>query len=192
MRNSDVNYMSQEDFERIIRHIPDLKIRKWIDADIGWLFRILRFSALRPSEGIRLKKEDFRFEAREVFLGKTKTKKYDKAFIPKEFVHKLEMYIMTKKSGRLYPGLTYHTFYTWLKRLGNICEIEAWTTPEIISGEKTVGHIFRKSFPKDMLDGKFGDKASQLPTIQAYLRHRSLATTDHYIKQTDAAVKKAL
>ena len=48
MRNSDVNYMSQEDVEQVIAHIPDLKIRKWIDADVGWLFRILYNCALRP------------------------------------------------------------------------------------------------------------------------------------------------
>ena len=193
LRISDTNYVSQEDFERVITHIPDLKIRKWVDADIGWLFRILRFSALRPGEAIKLRKEDFLFASREIFLGKTKTKERgERAVIPTDFVQNLEMYIMTKKSGRIFPGLTYPTFYTWLKRLGQICEIKAWTTPQSVSGEKTVGHIFRKSMPKDMLDQKYGEKASQLPFIQAFLRHQSIATTDKYIKQTQEAVKRAL
>ena len=59
----------------IIETIPDLKIRKWIDEDIQMLFKILYWGALRPSEGLKLKKEDFNITNRTIHLGKTKTRK---------------------------------------------------------------------------------------------------------------------
>ena len=59
--------------------IPELKIRKWLDIDIVMMFKIMYFCALRPGEAIKLKKEDFDIESREVYLGKTKTHKEDYA-----------------------------------------------------------------------------------------------------------------
>jgi len=73
------NYMSPETFDSVIYYIPELHIRKWLDSDIQMLFKILYWCALRPIEGIMLKKEDFNLDEREVYLGRTKTKKEDSA-----------------------------------------------------------------------------------------------------------------
>jgi len=180
--------MNQEDFAKVIDQIPRLSIRKWYDEDIQMLFHILYFCALRPNEGIRLRKEDFDLESRRLSLGRTKTKLNDVAPIPRKFVPKLANYLEFKEEGRLFDSLTYNTFYPWLKKLGIWCDIPAWTTPQSETGEKTVGHIFRKSIGKDMLKGvhlsKNGTKFS-IPTISKQLRHsKPSITIDSYLKET--------
>jgi hypothetical protein len=42
--------MNQEDFTRVLETIPDLKIRKWSNNDVRFLFKIMYWSALRPME----------------------------------------------------------------------------------------------------------------------------------------------
>lgn len=185
------NYMSQEKFNEVIENIPELKIRKWHDKDIEMLFKILYWCGLRPIEGIMLKKEDFDLEEREVDLGKTKTKKNDAAVIPRDFILELEEYLDTKREGRLLSDLTYNTFYPWLKKLGKICQVPAWTTPESKTGEKTVGHIFRKSVGKDMFGGMYGKDAKRLDVISKHMRHKKPSITfDHYLKVDIEAVKE--
>ena len=112
------NYISPETFEAIINTIPELKIRKWKDWDVEMLFKILYNCALRPMEGIRLKKEDIDLENREIYLGQTKTTSEDYAVIPTSFIDELQLWLNTKKPGELLPKLTYITFYFWLKRSG--------------------------------------------------------------------------
>ena len=186
------NYISPETMQKAIDYIPDLKIRKWKDLDIEMLFKTLYYCALRPTEGITLSKESFDLEEREIALGQTKTKKQDFAPIPKIYIPELEAYLRTKKPGRLLPGLTYNAAYRWFKRLGIMCNITAWTTNQSASGEKTVGHVFRKSVGKDMLDGKYGPMAKQIPIISKQLRHANVATTmNHYLKAEIEAVKEA-
>ena len=182
------NYLNQQDFAKVIDEIPRLMIRKWNDEDIQMLFEILYWCALRPNEGIRLRKEDFDLESRKISLGKTKTKLNDIAPIPSVFVPKLANYLEFKEEGRLFDGLTYNSFYPWLKKLGKWCDIPAWTTPQNETGEKTVGHIFRKSIGKDMLTGvhltKNGTKFS-IPVISKQLRHsKPSITIDSYLKST--------
>jgi integrase len=186
------NYMSPETFSEVIYSIPELEIRKWMDEDVEMLFKILYFCALRPMEGINLSKEDFDVMQREVFLGKTKTKKEDYAVIPKIFCTELDNYLSTKEPGRLLPDLTYATFYRWLKRLGIILDIPSWVVPQNQSGEKTVGHIFRKSVGKDMLNGKFGDDAKSIPVISKHMRHsKPSMTMDNYLKVVIEQVKES-
>jgi integrase len=188
-----VNYISPETFEKILAYVPNLNIRKQKDEDVQMLFKILYECALRPIEGIMLLKEDFNLEDREVFLGKTKTTKNDNGAIPKEFLKELSYYLDLKEPGRLFPGLTYRTMFHWITRIGEALEIKAWTTPEAISGEKTKGHIFRKSIGKDMLKGAFGEKAKNIAIISKHLRHKKISTTlDHYLKLDLEAVKEAL
>ena len=185
--------MNQEDFRKVVQTIPELKIRLWDDTDIKYLFKILYYCALRPSEAIKLSKSDFNIQDRYVFLGETKTERNAKAVIPSIFCTELEIYLHHKDIGRLYPKLTYNTFYKWLKKLGEICEIEAWTTPQSQTGEKTVGHIFRKSVGKDMIYGVQVDKDGkkfEIPTISAHLRHKKPSMTiDHYLKASQESVK---
>ena len=186
------NYMSPDTFDAIIDSIPELKIRKWDDGDVQMLFKMLYFCALRPTEGINRSKEDFDIENREIALGKTKTKKMDYAPIPKIFIPELTRYLNHKGTGRLLPGLEYDTFYRWLKRLGKSLDVPAWSIPQKETGEKTVGHIFRKSVGKDMLSGMYGEAAKSIPVISKQMRHaKPSMTVDYYLKAGIEQVKEA-
>jgi len=74
------NYMSPDQLQIVIDTIPDLGIRRWLDYDVEYLFKNLYWMALRPAEGIRLKKEDFNLLEKQCYLGKTTTIKQD--FVP--------------------------------------------------------------------------------------------------------------
>ena len=187
-----VNYISPETMEVILNYIPSLMIRKWKDNDIQMLFKILYFCALRPSEGIFLKKESFNLEDREIYLGKTKTKKNDVAHIPNIFIDELRTWLIFKEDGRLFDGLKYNTAWRWLDRMGRDLDIKAWQVNESESNEKTKLHIFRKSVGKDMLNGLYGEKAKSIPVISKQLRHaKPSMTIDHYLKATLETVKEA-
>ena len=190
-----VNYLSPSQFEDAIHHIPELKIRKWYDIDVEYLFRNLYWMGLRPVEGIRLKKEDFNLSQSQVFLGKTKTVKFDFAPIPPPYLKELTKYLYRKEKGRLLEDLTYHTFLQWVNRLGKICDIVAWTTPKSVSGEMTKGHLFRKSIGKDMLYGNVKGMEGikfEIPLISKQLRHASPSTTlNSYLKADLETVKRA-
>ena len=187
---STFNYLNPDDFARAIATIPQLGIRKWLDKDVEMLFKICYWCGLRPSEGIRLKKEDFNLGEREVSLGQTKTAKQDKAPIPARFIPELQAYLDIKEPGSLLPDLTYDTAYVWFKRLGRLLGIIAWTKPQSETGEKTVGHIFRKSLGKDMSRGTYGKKFSPA-IVSKQLRHsKPSITIDHYLKETIEAVKE--
>lgn len=180
------NYMPPEQFTQVLQAIPRLGIRKWKDHDIGMLFKICYWCGLRINEGIRLKAEDFDLDMKRVHLGITKTTKGDKGTIPDLFLEELSAYLLGKH-GSLFPDLTYIVVYYWLKRLGKMLDIPAWTTPQKESGEKTVAHIYRKSIGKDMLYGTHGDKIP-LNIIQKKLRHSDLNTTSQYLKVGDEDV----
>ena len=62
------NYMNPEEFQRVLDHIPQLNIRKWLDEDIQWLFKICYHCALRMGEAVKLEKKDFDIERREIDL----------------------------------------------------------------------------------------------------------------------------
>ena len=64
-----VNYISPEKMQKAIEYIPVLGIRKWKDEDIAMLFKILYYCALRPTEGIYLKKESFNSSSLTNILG---------------------------------------------------------------------------------------------------------------------------
>lgn len=192
MEDAD-NYISVETFDRIIDTVPQLKIRKWIDEDVQMLFKIMYYSALRPSEAIKLSKEDFDFKNRFIYLGKTKTKKTgDKAPIPRMFVDELKSYITKKQEGRLLPGLTYDTAYLWMKRLGVMANVPAWIIPQSKSGEKTVGHGMRKSVGKHMFEGIYGEKNQNVAVISGLMRHgKPSMTFDNYLKLKVETVKES-
>lgn len=186
------NYITQEQLSKIIETIPDLHIRKWKDEDIAMLFRICYWLALRISEAIRLKAEDFDLLHYEVYLGKTKTEKEDYATIPRLFIPELELWLSERK-GELFPGLNYHVIYFWLQRLGKMLNIAAFTTSQSETGEKTKTHIFRKSMAKDMLYGTWtpGRKAP-INVISRQLRHKgknSMYMTERYLRVDNETVK---
>lgn len=183
--DSNPNYMNQDDFNQVIAAIPRLKIRKWLDSDVEYLFKILYHMALRPSEGINREKKDFDIKNRLVYLGKTKTSKIDKAVIPKIFVDELAFWLSTKEDGRLFPDLKYITFWSWLTKLGVLLNIDAWQEGNRKRiGENTKGHIFRKSWGKDALENKIS-----VAVISKHLRHKKPSMTiDHYLKADTQSV----
>ncbi len=171
------------DFDRILNEIPSLKIRKWKDKDIEILFKIMYYSALRPGEAIRLKKEDIDIRNGKIYLGKTKTETSGNAQIFYGFSDELENWLKNKEPGELFPKLTYHRVYAWIITLGKKLDIQAWIIPESKSGEKTKGHIFRKSIGKDMFHGVYGDDSKDISVIAALMRHsKPSMTMDHYLR----------
>jgi len=187
-----VNYISPETFEKIVEYIPILGIRKWKDEDIKMLYKTMYYCALRANEAIHLKKESFNLEDREIYLGKTKTKKQDTAHIPHIFVQELKTWLIFKEKGRLFDGLTYPRLYVWCKRIGLDLDIAAWQSLETEVGEKVVTHLMRKSIGKEMLSGTYGEKAASIPVISKHLRHaKPSMTVDHYLKASLESVKEA-
>ena len=130
--------------------------------------------------------ESVDLERREIRLGKTKTEKAGVAIIPDEFMDELEDWIVAKEPGRLWEGLSYNTAIRWIYKIGKMLDLEAWNTPEKVSGEKTKSHIFRKSIGKDML---IREKKAPLNVISRHLRHKDLVTTEKYLKVGNEAVK---
>lgn len=183
---STANYMSREDFELVVKAIPDLGIKKWEHEDIIMLFKVLYWCALRFSEGVKLRYEDVDLQRCEIRLGKTKTEKAGVAVIPDVFMDELTDWLAGREMGRLWDGLSYNTAIRWIYKLGEMLDIEAWKTPEKISGEKTKSHIFRKSIGKDMLSA---EKRAPLNVISRHLRHKNINTTEKYLNVGNEAVK---
>lgn len=189
------NHITYETLLNAIDHIPDLKIRKWLDEDVAFLLKTMYWSGLRPSEAVKLKKEDFHLNTRTIFLGKTKTKEAgDTAIIPVFFIDETKAYIQQKEDGQLLPGLKYKPLWTWLKKLGEMLDIPAWNTPRSESKEMTVGHGLRKSVGKNLIAGKHlqpnGERFSIMDVSQL-LRHKKVSMTEeHYLKVTQEALKR--
>ena len=190
MMRSTTNYVNQDDFLRILNYIPFLKIRKWKDEDIKFLFKISYWCGLRFIEACLLKNEDIDIERREIHLGQTKTEKNAKVVIPDPFLNELIDWLVVKEQGRLFPGLGYDTAYKWLKKIGRELHIEALNTPQAVSGEKTVTHIFRKSIGKDMMFSTHTKQAAPLNVISKQLRHKDIKSTQEYLKVGDEVVKE--
>ncbi len=178
---SAINYINPSDFALIIQSIPDLKLRRFKVESVQMLFKITYYCALRIHEAIRLKKSDFDLEIEEVYLGKTKTKKGDRASIPESFIQELGIYLRSVQTEELFPKMNRQIVHVWTKRLGVMLNIKAWTTPQEESGEKTKTHIFRKTYGKDLLYGTYNDQPAPLNVIQKKLRHADLKTTSGYL-----------
>lgn len=167
-------------------------IRKWNPENIQMLFKLQYWCALRPMEAIVRTKADINVADRIIILGDTKTRDNDTTIIPTRFCTELSEWLNVQEEGRLFDGLTYHTYYLWLKRLGKMLDIEALNTPQSETHEKTIGHIFRKSVGKDMVYGEIRDKNGnkfQIPTISKHLRHaKPSITEDHYLKASQSQV----
>ena len=184
-----ISYITPDQFTRIIEYVPKLKIRRWTDQDIVMLFRILYECLLRPTEGIKLEKKDILLDEHKIILHKPKGKLIDEAIIPPDFHNDLNNWLDTKADGRLFDGLTYNTFIRWIYKMGVDLDIIAWTTSQEDSGEKTKGHIFRKSNAKDLLYGTRDGRKAPINLISAALRHtgkkkirRNIETTTGYLK----------
>jgi len=178
---SKSNYIDPQQFDEIITAIPFLQIRKWNNIDVEYLFKISYWCGLRMKEACKLKKEDFDLYGNEVYLGLTKKKKNQYAPIPLPFLPELKSYLATKQNGQLLPNCNPQIVRIWVRRLGKKLDVAAWTTPQEITGEKTLTHIFRKSIAKSMLYGVYGKKAP-LNVVQKQLRHSSLGTTSKYLQ----------
>lgn len=184
---ADVSYISPSEFERIIKAIPKLQIRKWENRDIEYLFRIAYWCGLRMAEACKLSTDDFDLNQQKVYLGKTKTEENDRAVIPIQFIPSLKIYL-NEKEGELFPECNPQIVRVWTRKLGEILDIPAWTTLQSESHEKTRTHIFRKSIGKDMLWGTHGS-ISPLNVVQRHLRHKSIESTNDYLQQHEEDVK---
>lgn len=183
--------MPPEQFEEVIKALPKLELRKWNVKDVEMIFRICRYSGLRMVEATRLKVEDFDLSTNEILLGKTKTRKEDIAVIPDFFKYELKEYLERKQGGLLLdPIPTRNAVDMWIRKLGVICDIKAWTTPQSVTGEKTKMHIFRKSIGKDMVTGELTGKQAPLNVVMKMLRHESLDTTSKYLKVDQEEAKQ--
>jgi integrase len=177
------NYISPEQFRELIRYIPELHIRKWKDSDVIFSMKLAYYCALRyGAEVAERTKEDFDYQRKEVYLGRTKTRKEDYAAIPTIFIDDCQEYWKTKQP--LEPILADckpQTMYKWLIRAGEALNIDALTTPQDVTGEKTKLHIFRKSMLKDMVFGTFGKNAN-IGQAQSMARHSRATTTADYLR----------
>lgn len=186
----NVNYIPQEKFEQILDYVKNnLETRKLDNIDIQMIFKIAYYSGLRINEVLKLTKSNFDFELLQIDLGNTKTKKHDRATIPKSFMVELETYLITErsnlgKSDLLFP-ISRQMTYNWIMKIGKDLNVTAWTTPQNQSGEKTKTHIFRKSIGKDMIK-----RGAPLNVIMNKLRHNNLATTSEYLKLNLSDVQK--
>lgn len=182
------NYMPIEEFNKVLDELPRLNLRKWNEKDVAMVFKICRWCALRMIEATRLKVEDFDLEMNEIYLGQTKTAKEEYVALPTPFIPELREYLKTKNGLLLDPIPKRDTVEKWIQKLGSICDVKAWNTPQSVTGEKTKMHIFRKSQGKDMLWGHYGRKAP-LNIVMKQLRHSNLAITSKYLKVDNEEVK---
>jgi len=176
------NYMTPEEFSKLLGYVPQLKIKKWPVDDIVMMFKICYWLGLRISECLKLAAEDFDANNHEVYLGKTKTEKQAYTNLPPLFEPELWAWLQDKK-GVLFPGCNRFIVYHWLTKAGEALQITALITPQSETGENTKCHIFRKSIGKDMLYGTHTNGAkAPLNVVMQSLRHTNLATTSKYLK----------
>jgi len=68
-----------------------------------------------------------------------------------------------------------------LMKIGEALNIEAFTTPQRITGEKTKLHIFRKSWLKEIMFGDTLKNKGNIGQAQSIARHRKATTTADYL-----------
>lgn len=187
------NYITPAERQALQDFVPLLRPRKWRVADIQFAFRLAYSCGLRMAEVPDRRASDFDWQSRQVYLGRTKTRA-NYAPIPDRDVAWMQLFWeeREKMPGRggtaLLPGCSVKRIYRWLKKAGDELDIPALTTPQEISGEKAVCHIFRKSLGKDMLEGTFGKKAP-ISVVQAQLRHSNPNMTGRYLRRGTAAAQ---
>ena len=184
-----VNYITPDQFNEIIAHVPNIGIRKWDVVDVQFSMKLAYACALRyGSEVVDRKEIDFDYTRKLVYLGKTKTEIAGQAVIPNYFIDECKEYWFTKPDGEsILPNCSSQNLYLWLNKIGEDLGIEALTTSQEITGEKTKLHIFRKSKLKDMHYGTYGQKAN-IGVVQQQARHKELVSTQRYLKLSDQVV----
>ena len=94
-------------------------------------------------------------------------------------------------SEEILAGCRVLNMYRWLRRAGSVLDLEALTSYQHESHEKTICHIFRKTGAKDMALGTWSHNGvgAPLPVVQRALRHKSLSVTAAYLRLQDSIVK---
>lgn len=185
--NPKNNYMPYSQLQNVVSNLGILNLRSYNEKDVEMLFKICYWVGLRINEACKLKVSDFDLEQRQVYLGKTKTKKHDVRVIPDPFIPELDLYLSVKKFGYLCPA-NRKTVDVWIRKLGKALGIPAWITPQSKTGEKTKCHIFRKSIGKDMVFGTYGKKAP-INVVSKQLGHTNIQMTEKYLKLDNEAAK---
>ena len=175
--SDNVNYISPEMFDRILSECEKLPLYTCKPEDVQMIFKIAYYAGLRVNEVLKLRPKNIHFDLFEIELGHTKTEQRGLASFPKSFVEELKEYVKDKDQVELLFPVSRQTAYTWLMKIGNTLKINALTTPQTETHEKTKTHIFRKSIGKDMLY-----KGASLNIIQRKLRHSNINTTSEYLK----------
>lgn len=183
------NYISQEDFERIIAELPRFVPRTFSAEDCTLLFKTCYWCGLRITEALALSWGDIDADERKITLMKTKTGKN----VTVRFPHFLDdfffcAYVEDPKQ-KLFEKIKYHTLLNMMKKIGNELDIQAWKQGQDQTGEKTFSHIWRKSSAKDILQGTHGRKGD-IVLVQEFLRHNSIVSTQHYLKTKGAALEE--
>jgi integrase/recombinase XerD len=181
------NYLSQEQFDKLIEHIPDLNSRKWTNEEIEFLFKLSYWCGLRISEAVQVRKEDVNLTERDILLKKVKGGKNELVKIPPIFISELRQFLEKRDDDFLFFGCNRAIVHYWLKKLGTSLGISALVTPQSITKEKTKTHIFRKTIAKDFFEGKFG-KPALITLVQKKLRHKDTMTTWKYLNVDEAVL----
>jgi len=177
------NYISPDQFNDIVNYVPALQIRKWHDDHVKMSMKLAYYCALRyGAEVSTIQKKHFDYERKEVYLGRTKTKKEDYAIIPDFFIPELKEFWGDKNDDTfVLKDCQAQNMYKWLMKIGEALNIEAFTTPQRITGEKTKLHIFRKSWLKEIMFGDTLKNKGNIGQAQSIARHRKATTTADYL-----------
>ena len=165
-------WLSKEEIKRMFES-PDISSRNLL------LIRLTYFGALRISETLNSKLEDFKHEDDYYFLilrkQKTDKKNWEKQPIPAKIYGEVlrfcsdnkimsqDYVFKTQKSNKM----TYNRAYMIIKEIANKLNLSKEITT----------HSLRRSRATHLLDDEVG-----LYKVSAFLRHKSIQTTQKYLK----------
>lgn len=187
--NAEVNYISEANFDLLIEYIrKHHKCHGYQKEDLIMVLRIAYELGLRPSEVLKSKKEHYNLHPKVLRLRLFRTKREQNGYasIPPRFVPDLVDYLDKKPNGYIIGNkrgdrhYSYNALFQFLKKAGRELNIPALVTPQKETGEKTVGHAFRKSKGKDMYF-----RGAPISVVSAKLRHSgkdSITQTINYLR----------
>ena len=158
-------YVSQEEFNRFLSTIPNVRHR------IG--FGLMYYSGLRVYEVCRVKKHDLYFDTLTMYVKEGKGGKDRQTILPKEFAMELKGYVSSMGENEFYLFRTYR---------GHISErsFQERLKKAIYDAKLTKRfscHDFRHSFAINLLN-----KGVDIEIVRKLLGHSCLKTTQIYLQ----------